>query len=106
MGKKGVRRNTQRYSPEFRDEALRMVEAQPEKAVKVIAEELGIPVGTLIHWVGATKKRKAKAEESGEAPLSETEREELLRLRKKTAQLEMEREILKKAAAFFAKESQ
>ena len=62
------------------------------------AESLGINPNLLYKW-----KEKLEAEANGKA-LSETERDELKRLRKEIKELRMEKEILKKASAFFAKE--
>jgi transposase len=64
-----------------------------------VARDLGIPQTTLSDWV-----RQSRRETTGEA-LSPDERAELRELRRKVRVLEMEREILKKAAAFFAQES-
>jgi transposase len=105
MGQGKKRRGHQRYPAEFRDEVLRVVDAQPQRSIADIANELGMPQGTLHHWVNEARERKDKATAVGQASLSETERDELMRLRKENARLSTEREILKKAAAFFAKES-
>ncbi|OMH22977.1 hypothetical protein BKD30_14990, partial [Tersicoccus phoenicis] len=65
------------------------------------AKEYGIGAETLRNWVN-----KHRREHAGEEPeLSEPERQELARLRKEIRELKMEQEFLKKAAAFFAKES-
>ena len=93
-------------TPEFRDEALKAVEAQPDRPIADIARDLGIPKGTLADWHTKAQKRKRAAEAAGVAPLGETERAELERLRRENARLVMEREILKKATAFFVKESE
>ena len=89
------------YPEAFRTEAVELARTSG-KPVAVIARELGICGETLRLWVRA-------AERGGEASvprdLAETEREELRRLRREVKVLQMEREILKKAAAFFAKET-
>jgi transposase-like protein len=99
------RRQKRQYTAEFRDEVVKLL-VNGEKSVAQVARELAIPKGTLDNWM-----RKAK-EASGELPelvgtstLSKTEREELLHLRRENERLRQEREILKKAAAFFAKEN-
>jgi transposase len=86
------------YSPEFRAEAIRRVRNSDE-SVKAVARELGISVGSLRNWLEATRPKP-------EVPLTDDERSELKRLRKEVRELRMEREILKKATAFFAKHSE
>jgi len=115
------RRRNQQYTAEFRAEALKLVESQPQLSIAAIAEQLGMNKGTLWGWHKDSRRRAVQgsqhgpraAQEPEEAPLDESERAELERLRKanvelerKAARLEMEREILKKATAFFAKESE
>ena len=92
------RRRRRRFSPEFRAEAVRLVQSTDE-SLSAIARELGVATATLHAWVEAA--RPAPRE-----PLSEDERSELLRLRRETRQLRMERDILKKATAFFARQSE
>lgn len=90
-----------KYPAEFRDSAVEMVR-QTGKPIAQVARDLGINEGTLGNWVNADRRRR------GEQPpeqVNESERVELLRLRRENAQLRMEKEILKKAAAFFATES-
>lgn len=86
------------YTAEFREEALRRVRNSDE-AISSIARELGISTPTLRTWIAASR---AKAE----VPAADSERTELTRLRKENRELRMEREILKKATAFFAKYSE
>lgn len=86
------------YSPEFRAEAVRRVRNSDEP-VKHIARDLGISVGSLRAWAEAARPQP-------EVPLTDDERIELRRLRKENRELRMEREILKKATAFFAKHSE
>jgi transposase len=88
------------YPEEFRREAIRLAELG-DKPQRKLAKDLGISEVTLRNWV---KQEKA---ERGERPsgMSHDEREELQRLRNENAKLRMEREILSKAAVFFAKES-
>ncbi len=87
-----------KYTPEFRAEAVKLVRTS-EKPLGHVAKDLGIPESSLYQWVRAAEEPK------DDAPLSENEREELKRLRRENERLQMEREFLKKAAAFFAKES-
>jgi transposase len=88
------------YPEEFRREAIRLAELG-DKPQRKLAKDLGISEVTLRNWV---KQEKA---ERGERPggMSHDEREELQQLRNENAKLRMEREILSKAAVFFAKES-
>jgi transposase len=86
------------YSPEFRAEAVRRVR-QSDESIAGIARDLGIAPRTLRLWVDATRPPT-------DPPLTEGERSELRRLRKEVRELRMEREILKKATAFFAKHSE
>ncbi len=90
-----------RYSPEFIAQAVQLVK-ESDRPVVDIARELGVSAAGLGKWCKKAEGREAKAE-LFETP--ETPEEELKRLRKKVRELEMEKEILKKAAAFFAKES-
>ena len=84
-------------TPEFRREAVRLA-LTSGRTRKDVADDLGIGLSTLTRWVG----RLRHAEEPEEAKMDLTD--ELRRLRKENARLKQERVILKKAAAFFAKE--
>jgi transposase len=86
------------YSPEFRAEAIRRVRTSDESLHR-IAKDLGVSDQTLRAWVEASRPKP-------EVPLTDDERSELRRLRKEVRELRMEREILKKATAFFAKHSE
>ena len=93
-----ARRRRPTYSPEFKAEAIRLVRTSSDPVTK-IARDLGVFPGTLRAWVDAT--RPAAAE-----PLTTDERTELKELRREVRRLREDREILKKAAAFFAKQSE
>ena len=86
------------YSPEFRAEAVRRVRNSDE-SMNAIAADLGIAPITLRKWAEASRPKP-------DVPLTDDERTELRRLRKENRELKMEREILKKATAFFAKHSE
>ena len=91
------KRSYRKYSSEFKEEAVALVTEQGYSIAEA-AKSLGIATNVLHSW-------KAKMEEKQSTKLlSESEREELLRLRKENRNLRMEKEILKKASAFFAKE--
>ncbi len=89
-----------KYTPEYRAEAVRLVEIG-DRTVAEVARDLGVSMQTLWQWV---QQAKVEAGQAGEA-LTATEREELRQLRREVARLREERDILKKATAFFAKES-
>lgn len=91
-----------RYTPEFRREALELIRSSG-RSIAEVARSLGISDGTLGNWVKA--EREARERASDPAALSESERDELRRLRKEVAELQLEREILRKAAAYFARET-
>jgi transposase len=88
-----------KYTAEYRAEAVRLVEIG-DRSLTEVARDLGISMQTLWQWVDQAKVESAKSEE-----LTTTEREELKQLRREVARLREEREILKKATAFFAKEN-
>ena len=92
------RRTRRAFTQEFKDEAVRL--AQGDANVAAVARTLDLDVSTLRDWV-----RRARHSSPDEAVLSASERQELAQLRRENAVLKMEREILKKATAFFAKES-
>lgn len=91
-----------KYTIEFKAEAIKLVTEQGYN-VRQAAQSLGINPNNLHRWLdgqqGASKKDEASR------PSKTQEQAEIERLRKEVARLKMEREILKKAAAFFANES-
>ena len=94
-----------KYPAEFREQAVELVKANPAKTVAQVARDLGINDTTLGNWVKADRAERGVPDETGLLPLTAAERAELTRLRRENSTLKTEREILKKAAAFFAKES-
>ena len=86
------------YTLEFKLEAVRLVKGG--QAVPVTARVLGVPVQTLGNWVRLSEKGQFRG--AGDKPVS-PEQMELARLRAKNARLRMERDILKRATAYFAK---
>jgi transposase-like protein len=92
------RRRRRQFSPEFKAEAIRLVQ-QSDAPLTTIARELGVTAPTLRAWIEAARPEPRE-------PLTEDERSELLRLRRETRHLRMERDILKKATAFFARQSE
>ena len=88
------------YPPEFRADAVRLVRSS-DRSIPQIADELGISGQTLRNWV-----KEADVDRGASEGLTSDEKEELRRLRRDVKRLRMEREILKKAAAFFANEGE
>jgi transposase len=101
MGARNTGRRARRqFSEEFRTGAVRLV-IDEGKTVGAVARELDLTPSSLGAWV-----RQARADRSqGKTGLTTAEREELARLRKENRILQEERDILKKATAFFAKQS-
>jgi len=91
-----------KHNKAFKEEAIRLALTSTQPIAKT-ARDLGIKETTLYAWVAEAKKESApiKDENGNETNLVD----ELNRLRKEVARLKEEREILKKATAFFAKES-
>jgi transposase len=88
------------FTPEFKAGAVRLV-LEEGKMVADVARDLDLVPSSLHNGVD-----QARADRSGgQTGLTTDERQELARLRKENRELKMERELLKKAAAFFAKES-
>ena len=91
--------SSQRYSPEFKDEAVRQI-TERGYAVADVAERLGVSAHSLYKWVKAVtpNKREQHSQELIEA------KSEILKLRAQLQRTKEERDILKKAAAYFARE--
>jgi len=98
---KRKRRARRKFTPEFKADVVRLCR-EGNESPKDVSERLGLTESAVRNWV-----KQAAVDAVGGTPdaLSTAEREELLRLRRETKRLQMERDILKKAAAFFAKES-
>lgn len=92
-----------RYTREFREEAARLVLEDGQSAGEISAR-LSLPKSTLENWVRAAKAGKLGEVGKNRKPLTEVE-VELARVKRELAVTRMERDILKKAAAYFAKES-
>jgi transposase len=94
------RRARRQFDPEFKAQAVRLV-LDEGKTVGAVARELDLTETALREWVHRARADRTR----GRTGLTTAEREELARLRKENRVLREEREILKKAAAFFAKQN-
>ena len=91
-------KNRRSYTPEYKDEAAKMV-VELSRSVASVARELGLNEQSLRNWVNAY--RKAHADQ--EPPLTLPERARLRELEKENRELRLEKEFMGKAAAFFAR---
>jgi transposase len=87
------------FTPEFKDEAVRVV-LESGRPLSQVARELGVRPDQLRHW-----KQEFTGARAPSPPPGETPEQEVRRLRRELAVVRQERDFLKKAAAFFAKES-
>ena len=92
-----------RYTREFRQEAVKLV-AEDKISCREAAQRLSLAPSTLAYWFKAYKEGRLGDIGKGQKPLTEVEME-LARIKKELVEVKMERDILKKAAAYFAKES-
>ena len=92
-----------RYTREFRQEAVKLV-VEGKLSLPEAGRRLSLAPSTLAYWVKAYKEGKLGEIGKKQKPLTEVE-VELARTRKELAEVKMERDILKKAAAYFARES-
>ena len=91
-----------KYPDKFRKDALELVRSSG-RPIADVARSLGISDATLWNWV--KKAREADAAGADPDALSESERDELKRLRRQVIELETDTEILRRAAAYFARET-
>lgn len=91
-----MKNNQKQYTPEFREEAVRLT-VTSGKSVPQIARDLGIPSGTLHGW-----RRQARLDHRLPVPENESAEQQLKRLQSENELLKQERDILKKAIAYFA----
>lgn len=93
-------RTRRKFDEEFRQGAVRLVE-ETGKPVAQVARDLGINEGTLGNWVAKARA----AGERGDTRLSESDREELARLRRENVELRMQRDVLKRSVALWVSEA-
>ena len=91
------------YTKELREEAVKLV-VEGELSIPEVGRRLSIAPSTLAYWVKAYKTGKLKDIGKLQLPQSEIEME-LSRVKRELAEVKLERDLLKKAAAYFAKES-
>jgi len=89
-----------RFTKEFEDEAVRLVRTSG-RTQREIAEDLGVGLSTLVRWIGRSRDRATEAPAGSASPDMAAE---LKRLRRENEVLRQERDILKRATAFFARE--
>ena len=96
-----AKRKRRKFSPQFKAETVRLCQTG-DRTIREVAQDLDLTETALRDWV-----KRAGVDDATTTPdsLTGVERGELQELRKRVKRLEMEREILKKAAAFFAKEN-
>ena len=101
MAKKQAIRKRRAFTPEFKAEAVRLCKVG-DRTVRQVAKDLDLTETALREWV---RRADVNAGKGPPGAVTSEERAELLELRKRVKRLEVEREILGKATAFFAKES-
>ena len=98
-----ARKKTKAYPESFRREAVRMAD-QPDRTAADVARELGIHVGQIYNWrTQFNKLSKGQFTVADGTNYSQQEKAEIRKLKKRVADLEQERDFLKKATAYFAK---
>ena len=102
MAKRQTRRARRSFTPEFKAEAVRLCKVG-DRSTKQVATDLDLTETALREWV---KRAEVDAGKGPPEAVTSAEREELTRLRREVKRLQMERDILKAAATFFAKESE
>ena len=96
-----TKRKRRKFTDEFKKDTVRLIR-ESGKTVAEIARDLDLTESAVRNWLDQADIDEGRG---AHGELTTAEREELQRLRRENKQLQMEREILKKAAAFFAKES-
>lgn len=102
MAKRKTRRERRKFSAEFKQEVVTLIQ-QGDRTLPEVCRDLDLTDSSVRRWV---EQIQGKTSIITAADQSESDKKELEHLRAENKRLKMEREILKKAAAFFAKESQ
>ncbi len=98
---RSMSRERARYTPEYKAEAVRLALASG-KAIGEVSGDIGVSTSALRLWI---KQRETDEGRGPAGALKSEEREELVRLRRELRQVKLERDFLKKASAFFAREN-
>ncbi len=96
------------YPPEFKVEAVALYRSRPEATIKSVADDLGLNSETLRNWIRAADGRRSRSHSAGTASTPAAPGSvdaELAAARKRIRELEEERDILRKAARYFAGET-
>jgi transposase len=96
-----TKRKRRQFTDEFKQDTVRLIR-ESGKTVAEIARDLDLSESAVRNWLNQAEIDEGRG---GQGEITTAERQELQRLRRENKQLQMEREILKKAAAFFARES-
>jgi transposase len=96
-------RQRRQFSPEFRADAVALARS-PGRPITAVAQELGVGEPNLSYWLKKDQESRAEAD-PGRFEAESAEARENAALRRRVAELEVEREILKRATAFWVKES-
>jgi transposase len=99
----GDNRSRRAYAPEFRQQVVELYHAG--RSTSELAQDFGPHPQSIRNWVALAKSDASEDGKDGKGPLTPSEREELNRLRRENRQLRLDREILSKAAAWFARET-
>ena len=101
MAKRKTRRERRSFNNEYKQQVLELIRAG-DKSISAICKDLDLTESTVRRWVKLDQDTNGVMSQNS---LSETDQQELERLRTENKRLKMEREILKKATVFFAKDS-
>ena len=101
MAKREIRRERRTFNDEYKQQVLELIRVG-DKSISAICKDLDLTESTVMRWVQIDQNASGVMTQNS---LSETDQQELTRLRSENKRLKMEREILKKATAFFAKET-
>ncbi|MEU9639526.1 transposase [Streptomyces tendae] len=93
------------YPEEFKRDAVDLVHSSPDRTLTDIAHGLGVHLETLRKWIREDRALAQAADGGRGADMTHDEKEELKRLRRDNARLKEDNEILRKAAAYFARET-
>ncbi|WLW52712.1 transposase [Streptomyces sp. YU58] len=93
------------YPEEFKRDAVDLARSSKDRTLTDIARSLGIHLETLRNWIREDKARAQDVDGGSDASMTPAEKNELKRLRRENARLKEDNEILRKAAAYFARET-